>query len=375
MSSGKEAGAKGISGHIVSIDALRGFDMFWIMGADHILTGLGKVSDSPTAKFFGEQLEHKSWEGFAFYDLIFPLFVFLLGMGIVFSLGKIIAREGLLGAHKRIFRRFILLFLLGAFYDDGLSNMAHESPFSGVMQRLAWCYLFTSLLYCHLKPRGLIVAFVALLIGYWALLSFVPPPGSDSVDLMSRNGPNIVIYVDEHYLPFKEEGQRWDPEGLVSTLGAFSSCLIGVFAAFFLTSTAYEDKRKMTIFAGVGVLMVITGFLWGWQMPVVKRLWTPSYVLVAGGYSCLLVAFFYTVIDIYKMQKWATPFIWIGVNPLTLYIVSSFVDYHDLGARLAGGPIAGLFGQYGSLLTALVGLGICVMFARFLYQRKIFLRV
>src|SRR5690606_19858244 len=111
--------------------------------------------DAPAAEFFANQLEHVPWEGFVFYDLIFPLFVFIIGMSIVFSLDKHIAEEGKAAAYRRIVRRFILLFLLGAFYDKGISDLAHESPFSGVLQRLSWCYLFTSLLYSQVKVRGL----------------------------------------------------------------------------------------------------------------------------------------------------------------------------------------------------------------------------
>lgn len=370
------SGAQPRSGRIVSIDALRGFDMFWIIGADEIARGLGKANESGWAQAVAAQLKHVRWEGFVFYDLIFPLFVFLLGMGIVFSLDKIIAKDGLWGAHKRIFRRFLLLFLFGALYDEGFIGLPDESPFSGVLQRLAWCYLFTSLLYCHLGRKALAGVLFTLLLGYWLLVAFVPPPGADHVDLRSGDGPHLPLYIDEHYLPFKEAGQKSDPEGLMSTIPAVASCLLGLFAGLLLMNQQVEARKKILIFLGAGAMMVVLGYTWGWlSFPVVKRIWSSSYVLVAGGYSAILVGLFYLVVDHLGYRQWATPFIWIGVNPLTLYLLSAVVDFHDLGGRLAGGPVAGLFGTYGELWVALVGLVLIILVARFFYKKGIFLRV
>ena len=363
------------TGRIVSIDALRGFDMFWIIGADHIMEGLGKVSNSPVAQKVSNQLKHVSWEGFVFYDLIFPLFVFLLGMGIVFSLGKIVEREGKWGAHKRVFRRFLLLFILGALYDDGFSGTTGESFFAGVLQRLSWCYLFTSLLYLHFGKKALGAILAVILVGYWLLLSFVPAPDTGTIDLSTRDVKNIVMYVDEHYLPFKERGQKWDPEGLLSNIPAVGTCILGLFAGWFLIDPRVTGARKALFFMGAGVALLALGYLWGIEFPIIKRMWTSSYILVAAGYSSLLVGLFYLVVDVWGFQKWATPFIWIGVNPLTLYLVSDIVDFHNLGDRIAGGPISWLFGNYSELWIAAVGLFLTILLARFLYKRKIFLRV
>ena len=358
---------------IVSVDALRGFDMFWIVGADHLVRGLKDVSDAGWASAFAKQLKHVSWEGFVFYDLIFPLFVFLVGMSIVFSLSKHLDTDSRMTAYKRILRRFALLFLLGMFYDQGLSNLAHESPFSGVLQRLAWCYLFGSLLYVHLKLRGLIAAFLLIVVGYWALLTFVPKPGREDVSFDKHE--NICNYIDLKYLPMKEEGQRYDPEGLLSTVPAVASCLLGVFAGMFLRNKTYDDKKKVGYLIGCGIAMVVLGYLWGLQLPIIKRLWTSSYVIVAGGYCCVLMGLFYLVIDVWKLRKWAIPFIWIGANPLTIYLAEELVGSKNIGVRLVGGPIAEAFGKYGELVISAAGILAAIMFVRFLYKRQIFLRV
>lgn len=358
---------------ILSVDALRGFDMFWIVGTDELFGALGKLSDSPVARFFARQLHHVSWEGFVFYDLIFPLFVFLVGMGIVFSMDKLIAREGLQGAHIRIFRRFILLFLLGAFRDLGISDLASESPFSGVLQRIAWCYLFTSLMYIHFKRKGLVIAFLIILLGYWALLTFVPAPGFEEPTFAKNE--NIVNWFDHKFLPLKEEGQYSDPEGLLSTVPAIGSCILGVFAGMLMMNKELAREKKVLYLLGAGVVLVVAGYLWGLQLPVIKKIWTSSYVLVAGGYSCLLLALFLQVVDIWEYSLWARPFVWIGANPLIIYMASEFVDFRSMGERIVGGPIAGLFGVYGDLLVVAASILFVILFARFLYNRKIFLRV
>lgn len=361
------------SARVVSVDALRGFDMFWIVGADHFARALGKINESPWAEEFARQLEHVGWDGFVFYDLIFPLFVFMLGMSAVFSLPKYVAEKGKISAHIRLFRRFFLLFLLGALYDKGLSDLAHESPFSGVLQRMAWCYLGTALVFLNFKLRGQIIIFFCILIGYWGLLTFVKSPDAE-VHSFERD-KNIVNWFDHKYLPMKEEGQYSDPEGLLSTIPAIATGILGLFAGLVIRNPDFSDKKRLAIFFGAGAAMVLLGYAWGYQLPVIKRLWTSSYVLVAGGYSCLLLGLFYAVVDVFKFKFWATPFIWIGANPLMIYLCSEFIDFHDIARRVVGGPIAAPFGDYGELLITTVGVIFVLFFARFLYHKKIFLRV
>ena len=390
------------AGRVISIDALRGFDMFWIAGGEGIVGALNAVSQSTPIQFVAKQLHHVSWQGFVFYDLIFPLFVFLVGMSIVFSLDRIIEKEGLRAAHMRIFRRFALLYLLAVLKDSGISDLASESPFAGVLQRMAWCYLFTALLYCNLRRRGLAVVFAVLLIGYWGLNTFVAAPnyhpeaGQPRVSYQSAY--NVVTWFDSEYLPFREAGQRYDPEGLLSTFSAVSSCLLGVFAGYAMRNANLVPWKRAAGFIAVGVLLVALGYAWAgsidshmwdegrtppnvdvgllwWQMPVIKKIWTSSYVLVAGGYSCVLVGLFSLIVDVFKFEKWAVPFIWIGANPLAVYLAQDFIAFEDLGDRIAGGPLAAMFGSYAPLVPATATVVCVFLFARFLYKRQIFLRV
>jgi len=343
--------------------------MFWIIGADALMESLRKISDKGWVVKLANQFDHVDWEGFVFYDLIFPLFVFIIGVSLVFSLDGTIAQRGKVAAHVRILRRSILLFLLGVFYDEGVAMIHEENVLCGVLQRLALCYFFTSLLYCHFKLRGLIVAFFVLIIGYWALLSFVPVPGTGQVSF--ERDKNWAHYIDSKTPPYHDS----DPEGYLSTFPAVGSCLLGVFAALLVKNNALSNSKKFLYLLAAGIILVVAGYAWGLQFPIIKRLWTSSYVLVAGGYSCILLSVFYLIVDIWKFRIWARPFIWIGMNSLTIYLVTNIVDFHDLAERFVGGDVAVACGRYSELVTTVVSLALCLLVVRFLYRKQIFLRV
>src|SRR5579872_4874787 len=245
----------------VSVDALRGFDMFWIIGADALVYALNRMAhgDGQAAHgfsitgFLADQLEHVEWAGFHFYDLIFPLFVFISGMSVVFSLTKIIQEEGQAAAMRRVFRRSALLFVIALFYSGGLSQPWPHLRLLGVLNRIAICYFFAGLIFCYCSLRTMISICVALLVGYWALMSFVPireiqlskanlekltaQTGiSDPHVLFDQTtrkvtgkyepGLNLSNHLDFQYLPGRLYDTYWDPEGLLSTLPAIVSCLL-----------------------------------------------------------------------------------------------------------------------------------------------------
>lgn len=394
---------KGVVERMLSIDVLRGFDMFWIAGGEDIVHGLDEAAasgapgpdgtivatqHSPILEFFATQLRHVSWEGFRFYDLIFPLFLFLIGTSIVFSLGRIVREEGMASAHKRVFKRFLIMYLLGIFYYGGFSHLWHLPDGTsgirlvGVLQRLALGYLFASLLYLHLRERGLAIALVAVLAVYWGLMTFIPAPGEAQVSF--EPGRNLANYIDMHYVPGRMNDKtpdgnggffRWDPEGALSTIPAVGTALLGIFAGILLKRKDVDGKRKVMLLAGAGVALVLLGELWGLQFPVIKKLWTSSYVLVAGGYSCLLVAAFYLVVDLWKVRWWTAPFIWIGTNSLAVYLACNVFDFEELATRFVGVGFPISFGAYHGLVVACTGVLCVVLFARWLYQREIFIRI
>lgn len=357
-----------------ALDALRGFDMFWIVGADAIGGALHHLQGGPVVRFLAGQMEHVAWEGFHFYDLIFPLFVFMVGAAIPLSLDKLVATAGRAAALRRVARRTVLLFVLGIFYYGGLGS---EPRLLGVLQRLALCYGATSLLYLHCRSRGLGAAVIALLLGYWALLTFVPVPGFGAGDF--REGHNLANWFDAHYLPLRKWNGDHDPEGILSTLPAIASCLLGVLAVRWLNDAARSVRARLAGLAGAGALLLAAGWLWSGQFPVIKNLWTSSFVLVAGGWSLLLLAAFYQVIDVWGWRRWAQPFVWVGSNALLIYLVSNIVDFAKLSERFAGGAIAawldGLWPGLGGLVLALVGAALAFGLCGWLYRRQFFLRI
>jgi predicted acyltransferase len=362
-----------VTQRLLSLDALRGFDMFWIVGAEELVHGLQQITENGPVGLLVDQLQHKAWAGFHFEDLIFPLFVFIVGVSLVFSLTKTLEQSGRRAALLRILRRSAVLYLLGVLYYGGFSTPFEKIRLLGVLQRIALCYFFASLLFCYLKPKALAGVCAGLLLGYWALMSFVPVPEHGAGNF--AEGANLANYVDQQFLPLRKWDGDHDPEGLLSTLPAIASCLLGVFAGLLLKNTAVPDRKKVGYLIGAGLACLAVGWLWHLNFPVIKKIWTSSFVLVAGGYSCLLLAAFYQVIDVWKFRKWATPFVWIGVNPITIYFGRHFIDFEALAKLFVGGPINSYLGSYGDLVLAVTTLAFGLLFLRFLYQRKIFLRV
>ena len=358
--------------------------MFWIIGADgaakalaEMLSGKGTIP-STAATIIAGQFEHAEWEGLRFYDLIFPLFIFVTGVAIVFSLTRLIEQESKSTAHWRVLRRSLLLFALGLVYYGVVSESWREIRLLGVLNRIALCYLFTSLLFLNLRLPGLIVAFAAILAGYWALMTFVPVSGI-GVGSYAKDA-NLANWIDAQYLPGRKWNGAWDPEGLLSTLPAIGTCLLGVFAGLLLKEPSLQPHQKTLWLIGAGAAMIALGVLWGLQFPIVKNIWTSSYVLVCGGSSALLLGVFHQVIDAWEWRSWATIFIWIGASAITLYLINGIVGFKPLATRLVGGDVGSFVDSHltpgaGSFLAHAVGLLLAVALAGFLYRRKVFLRV
>ena len=370
---------------LASVDALRGINIFWILGADGAIWALDEMLEhkgdvlGSIGEFLGWQITHAPWEGFRFYDFIFPLFIFTTGVSIVLALPRLVEREGRRAAHLRVLRRALVLYGLGIIFYGGISHHWADIRYVGVLQRIGICYLFASLLFLNLSLRGMVVVFVGLLGGYWALMTFVPVPGIGAGSF----GPdaNLANWIDAHYLPGRLWDKTRDPEGLLSTLPAIGTCLIGVFAGLLLKSERYAAQQKSLILIGAGIVTAAAGYLWGQQFPVIKAIWTSSFVLVAGGYSLILLGACHQIIDVWGMRAWATAFIWIGANAIMLYFLNSTFGFEPFALRFVGGDLSALIDRItetpatGRFLAHVLGLTFAILLARFFYQRKIFLRV
>lgn len=384
-----------------SIDALRGFDMFWIMGGDALAKTVTKWMGWTSA---AEQFSHVKWDGFHFYDLIFPLFLFVVGVVLPFSLSKYsdpsLEKPDLRPVYLRLAKRAFLLFFLGLVFNRFLNFEFlvfepsphfdfHEFRFLGVLQRIALCYLFAALLVVNLNITGQAIATIAIIVGYWALFKFVAAPGSQPFDLTMEG--SLAGYVDRLLLPGRLYYKYGDNEGLLTTVPAIATTMIGVLAGHCLRSK-WSPTQKLVALYVASALCLTAGYLWSYSFPLNKILWTSSFVLVTGGWCLTLLATFYLIIDVLGFRQWSFFFTVIGMNAITIYMMAKFIDFERISNFFLGG-IANIASKIlGTGVSAEAAAGGAVDFAKmtiliigvlaakwlvlyFLYCKKTFLRV
>lgn len=361
---------------LYSLDALRGFDMFWIMGGEDFFHALSKIFPNTFTLWMTQQLSHVSWNGFRFYDLIFPLFLFIAGVSTPFSIGKQtefqVSKQTI--AFK-ILKRGLILVILGIIYNNGLNIQAlSHIRFPSVLGRIGLAYIFACLIFLYANKIWQKVWFVALLVGYYLLLSFFAAPGYAAGDLSIQG--NFASWLDRTILPGRLHLGIHDPEGLVSTIPAIATGLLGIFVGNFLKeNNTFTPSQKFIRILMSGVLLLVIGSIWNIYFPINKNLWTSSFMLYAGGCSLILLSIFYGVIDILEFKKWAFFFTIIGMNSILIYLSGEFIDW-DYTASSLFSWIAQLIGeQYHELILISAIILIKWLFLRFLYQQRIFLRV
>lgn len=360
---------------LYSLDALRGFDMFWIAGGAYIFRYLAKATGSPMWVAFAEQLDHPKWNGFHLYDLIFPLFLFLAGVATPYSIGRELekgkSRKSLM---LRVIKRGLILVVLGIIYQEGLVlRPLADIRYPSVLGRIGIAYMFANIIYLYSKERTQIFWFGFLIIGYWLLLKFMSAPGFPMGDLTMEG--NFASYMDRTFLPGKLYEGIHDPEGLFSTIPAISTCLLGIFAGSLLKNNRIAPNKKTVYLAISGIIFLAVAQLWNLDFPINKNLWTSSFVMHTGGLSLLLLALFYYIIDVLGYKKWAFFFKVIGMNSILIYMSSGFIDwqYTNNGffkwlGQLVGNP-------YGIVVMAVSAVFIKWLFLYFLYRKKVFLKI
>jgi len=280
------------------------------------------------------QLQHAPWNGFTFADAIFPFFLWISGVAIVFSLKKRLA-EGTAKTSmiSQIFKRSLILFVLGILlYSFPFYNF-ETIRILGVLQRIAICYLVVSTIFLFTKIRMQIIFTVGLLLGYWLILKYVPVPGVGP-GVLEMNG-NIVQYVDLTILRGHLWSPMWDPEGIVSTLGAIATMFFGVLAGHFLLAQRDETQKIKKLFA-FGILLIALGLIMNNFLPINKNLWTSSYAVFTAGLSSLVFALLYFVVELKKHIRWTKPLVVYGMNPIAIYALSivvakslMLINFHD----------------------------------------------
>lgn len=331
------------SARLASLDALRGFDMFWIMGAGSVLNALlpslATLTGNDVFNKVRGQLDHVPWDGFHFIDLIFPLFLFMIGVSIPFSFAKRLARgDGKLRILGHALLRAAILILLGMTINGNLLSLdpAKFQLTYSVLQMLALGYLVASVLFLSMRLGWQVVATVAMLLGYWALLAFVPVPGH----VIGQFKPqcNVGDWLNDWILRGLQGPWRFG--WILGILGHASTAMLGVFAGQLLRSAATK-ARKVEGLLLLGATCLLLGYAWsGWLAqdfpgvklsgvewrewpvwcPIIKNRWTSTFALYAGGMSYVLLALFYLVIDVWGFRRWAIPFMAIGANSIFAYM-------------------------------------------------------
>jgi predicted acyltransferase len=358
---------------IASIDALRGFDMFWITGGEEIIHALHKTVPGPATNALEVQFHHMAWAGFHFYDLIFPLFIFVVGAVLPFSLTKRLeAGANRAQLYRHLFRRLILLFLLGLVYNHLLDFNFHDLRIAGVLQRIAICYFVAALVVMNTSVRGQAYVLGGILLGYWALMMLVPVPGFGA-GVITPEG-NLASFIDRHLLPHPYCCFAFgDNEGILSTLPAIGTALMGVMAGHWLRSDRSPNRKTLGL-ALAGVASLVVGFIWSFNFPIIKNIWTSTFVLFAGGWSLLLLALFYWIIDVKGFRRWAFFFTVIGVNAITIYVVWHLFKFETITTIFVHGFI-GYLGPAQPIFWATSVMLTGWLFLYFLYRQKIFLKV
>lgn len=351
------------------------------------------VNNNGAYRFAYAQLRHSVWNGWTLTDLVFPSFLLMVGVTIVFSTESRLAKGATRGKlFFHILRRAVLLFCFGLIVNGFPRFPLATWRIYGVLQRIAICYLIVSVVYLFSRLSKTFVAIAAFsLITYYVLMRWVPVPGyglpTRDVPFLDPEG-NLVAYVDRLIAPHRLDEKIYDPEGLISTIPAIATTCLGVLTAFWLRSSQSVERKATGLFFA-GLLGLISGEIWNVWFPINKRLWTSSYVLFAGGSTLLLLFLCYLLLDVKRWRgKWTWPWIVFGSNAIAAYMVSELLaailkstHRSSVGAaNLREWIYSGFFKQlinpsFGSLLYSLTFVSLCFLVNLVLYQKKIFLKV
>lgn len=355
-----------------SLDALRGFDMFWITGGAAIFLSLQEIFPGSATQALKRQLTHVPWEGFAFWDIIMPLFLFIVGAAMPFSIAK---RQEKGAAKWEIYRhvliRFAILFVLGMVAQGHLLefDLGRLHIFSNTLQAIAAGYLISAVFLLELKTRSQALATSGLLLVYWALMALIPIPGYGAGN-MSPDG-NLALYIDRWIQgPYQDQTTyTW----ILSSLTFAATVMLGAFCGSWLRSGRSKKQKAMGL-AIAGILCMLLGWGWGFLFPIIKHLWTSSFVLYSGGMCILLLALFYSVIDVWGLRKWAFPFKVIGMNAIAVYMASTLFDFRQIGDIFVGGLEKYLYSGF-PFIQSLAAFAVVWLILYFLYRQKIFIKI
>lgn len=360
---------------LASIDALRGFDMLMIAGGGQFLALLGGKTGLVWVDAVAAQFEHPAWHGFAFYDFIFPLFLFLAGTSLPFSLKSGLAKGYSKGdLLQKVGKRMLILICLGILYKNApldIFDPAHVR-YGSVLGRIGIATFLGAALYLHTSPKQRFYAASAILILYYLAFVFIPVPGYGAGDFSFEG--NLAGWFDRTFMPGRLLQKTYDELAVFTQLPAACLAIFGTFAGeTLLGDRDSSDKLKRLLLMGAASISL--GLLWNFLFPINKHLWSSSFILLTSGLAFLLLAAFYWIIDVKGLRKWSFFFRVIGMNSLVMYLGYRFINFNESSRLLFSGVYGHAAEAWHGVFNVLGGLLIAWLLLYFLYRKKVFVKV
>lgn len=364
------------SQRLVSIDALRGFDMLMICGADAFFRSFEGKTSMAWLDGLAHQFEHPEWIGFTFYDFIFPLFLFISGVSIPFSLAKALETHA---PKNEIYRKaFVRMLIL-----IGLGMLDKNAPFpffdweqirlGSVLGRIGIAGFVTVVLFLNFNATKRLLIAAGILVLYYGAVFLVPVPGFGAGDLSFEG--NLVGWFDRTFLPGRLLHGQFDELGILTTFPAICLTILGAHAGEILRKIDSSENQKLKELLITGLIFIGIALVWNLHFPIFKRMWTSSFIMLTAGLGFLSLGLFYLIIDIWKFQKWAFFFVVVGMNSLTIYMIYRFVNFRYTSRLLFEGLYKPLGENWMPVMESLGALGLVWLFLYFLYRKKIFFKV
>lgn len=364
---------------LMSLDALRGFDMLFIMGFASLVISICNLFPGGSECCIAQNMIHVKWHGLTHHDTIFPLFLFIAGISWPYSYSKQLAA----GADRKhiyikVLKRAVILIIFGIIYNGLFKLDFQNMRICSVLGRIGAAWGIAACMYILFNARTRAYICIAILLGYWALISLVPAPDVPGADPLTKDG-NLIGYIDRMITPGKliSNNGRFDPEGLLSTIPAIVTAMLGMFTGEFVRNErkGLSGSRKALYMFAAAVLMLVIGLVWNQVFPINKKMWTSSFVMTVGAYSLAMFALFYYVIDVKKCQKWTLFFRVIGMNSITIYMAQKILGFKNMNNFFFAGLASKLPEQWADVVINMGYVAICWLFLYFLYRKKIFLKV
>jgi predicted acyltransferase len=376
---------QGLQNRLESLDVLRGFDLFCLVGLEAVIHCLSHAVDTQWFNVIMQNFNHKEWAGFSAWDLVMPLFMFMAGVSMPFALSRYRNAPDKPAVYKRILKRVLLLWIFGMICQGNLLGLNPDRiyMYSNTLQSIAMGYLIAALLFLHTGIKTQLGIAVGLLLAYWGAMEFITIDSYGGGNYTPDR--NLAEWIDRTVLGRFRDGSTvvngevvfapsYRYTWLLSSLNFAVTVLSGLFAGYILKNKETEQKRKVFLLFGIGAAMITLGWIWGLQHPVIKKIWTGSMVLVSSGYCFLLMALFYYWID-YKCRRKYT--VWLkvyGMNSIAAYMLAMTIHFSSIGRSLFFG-LEKYIGAYYPVLIAIANAGIIYGILWIMYKKGIFLRV